>query len=297
MENIKCKECDKTFKSVDSVRRHRALKHNVSAEDTYIDYVLDGIKPTCKCGCGGETKYLGIKAGYRDYIRGHASRVNNNWGHNSEAIRKSHETQKKMYKSGELTIWNKGLDISDPRVKNNVEKMLSNPERGDNISKALSGVEKSDDHKRKLSETAKIRWSDPKEREKQSHRRMVWMRDNDFTVTSKLEETINSTLITLGLVEGLDYERQHYVREIKSYYDFKIYSTNTLIEVDGDFWHCNPVTEFKEPKYECQFKNLDKDKIKTKWCEDNNNITLLRFWEYDIKNNLNDVIIKLKELI
>jgi len=170
MENIKCKECDKVFKSLDSVRRHRSQKHDISAEQTYIEYVLGGIKPTCKCGCGSETKYLGIKSGYRDYIRGHASRVNNNWGHNPEAIRKSHETQKKMYDSGELTIWNRGLDVTDPRVKDNIDKMLANPDRGKNTSKGLSGVEKSDDHKHKLSETAKIRWSDPKEREKQSHR-------------------------------------------------------------------------------------------------------------------------------
>jgi len=125
---------------------------------------------------------------------------------------------------------------------------------------------------------------------------MVWMRDNDFTVASKLEETINTILITLGLVENLDYERQHYVREIKSYYDFKIYSTNTLIEVDGDFWHCNPITEFREPKYKCQFKNLNKDKIKTKWCEDNN-VDLVRLWETDINENTENVVNVLKGLM
>ena len=108
---VSCKECNREFESLDSLRRHRTQKHGVNAEQTYIDYILNGIKPTCKCGCGEKPKYLGIDAGYRDYIRGHAARVNNNWGHNPDAIKKSHETQKKMHDSGELNVWNKGLTI------------------------------------------------------------------------------------------------------------------------------------------------------------------------------------------
>lgn len=92
---VKCKICESEFESIDSLRRHNSQKHNINAEQTYIDYVLGGIKPTCKCGCGEKPKYLGMDSGYRDYIRGHAARINNNWGHNPEAIKKSHETQKK----------------------------------------------------------------------------------------------------------------------------------------------------------------------------------------------------------
>jgi hypothetical protein len=109
---IKCKECGTEYGTLDSLRRHRRQKHNIVSEQTYIDYKLDGVQPTCKCGCGMKPKYLGIDAGFNDYIRGHASRVNNNWGHNPEAIRKSHETQKKMYENGELRIWNKGIKKS-----------------------------------------------------------------------------------------------------------------------------------------------------------------------------------------
>jgi len=37
---------------LDSLRRHRSQKHSINAEQTYIDYVLDGVEPKCKCGCG-----------------------------------------------------------------------------------------------------------------------------------------------------------------------------------------------------------------------------------------------------
>jgi len=296
MEIIICRECSKEFKSLDSLRRHRSQIHNVSSEQTYIDYKLNGIRPTCACGCGEDTNFLSFGKGFVDYVLGHAARIHNNWGHNPTAIKKSHEKQKEMYESGELAIWNKGLTTDDPRVKDNIEKMLSNPDRGKNISKALTNKPKSSEHKKRLSETAKKRWSDPKEREQQSNRRMLWMRENDYTVKSKLEEVINDILIEFGLVEEVDYQRQYYVRPIKSYFDFKIVKTNTLIEIDGDFWHCNPDTDFKEPVYECQFKNLEKDKVKDEWCNENK-ITLIRFWESDINNNINNVKSILKTVL
>jgi len=296
MEKIICIDCNRDFKSLDSLRRHRSQVHNISSEQTYIDYKLNGVRPTCECGCGENTSFLSFGKGFVDYVLGHASRVHNNWGHNPKAIKKSHETQKKMYESGELTVWNKGLTIDDPRIKDNIEKMLSNPDRGKNISKALTNKPKSKEHKENLSRVAKERWADPKEREKQSNRRMLWMRENDYTVKSKLEEVINNMLIDVGLVENVDYIRQYYVRPIKSYFDFKIIKNNALIEVDGDFWHCNPDTDFNEPLYECQFKNLEKDKIKNDWCHENN-ITLIRFWESDINNNIKNVKSILKTVL
>lgn len=292
---VKCKECEMEFESIDSLRRHNSQKHNINAEQTYIDYVLGGVEPTCKCGCGEKPKYLGIDTGYRDYIRGHAARINNNWGHNPDAVKKSHETQKKMYQSGELKIWNKGLTMDDERVKNNIEKVMANPNRGKNIAKKLKGVAKSENHKEKIKIAANIRWSDKNEREKQSHRRIDYIILNGFQTKSKLEDKFKQILFNNFLMEeNKDYYHQFYIREIKSIYDFKIKGKNILIEVDGDFWHCNPNSNFSEPKYETQFSNLKQDEIKNKWCE-NNGFKLLRFWELDINNNLDSVIEILKK--
>jgi very-short-patch-repair endonuclease len=292
---VKCKECGLDFESLDSLRRHNSQKHNINAEQTYIDYVLGGVEPTCKCGCGEKPKYLGIDAGFRDYIRGHAARINNNWGHNPDVVKKSHDTQKKMYESGELTIWNKGLSMDDERVKNNIEKIMSNPNRGKNISKKLKGIAKSENHKEKIKIAANVRWSDENEREKQSHRRMEYIIINGFQTKSKLEDKFKQILFNNFLMEEKkDYYHQFYIREIKSIYDFKIKGKNILIEVDGDFWYCNPNSKFSEAIYESQKSNLIQDKIKNKWCVDND-FKLLRFWESDINNNLDSVIEILKK--
>jgi very-short-patch-repair endonuclease len=289
MENIKCKECDRTFKSVDSVRRHRVQKHGISAEQTYVDYVLSGVYPTCKCGCGEQPNFLSISKGYVDYILGHASRVNNNWGHNQVAIKKSHETQKKMYESGELVIWNKGLDVSDPRVKDNVDKMLANPNRGGNISKALSGVEKSDEHKRKLVVTANMRWSDPKEREKQRFRRLDYFANKQFNTKSKLEEKFEFILSDLGVTFTQQFRLNGYL------YDFYIQHKNLLIEVDGDWYHFNKDIH-KKPLSPIQENTIKNDRIKTNLAKEYG-YNLIRFWENDINNNPENVISTLKVLL
>lgn len=292
---LNCKECNREFESLDSLRRHRNQKHGINAEQTYIDYVLSGVVPTCKCGCGEKPKYLGIDSGYRDYIRGHASRINNNWGHNPEVIKKSHETQKKMHQSGELTIWNKGLTIDNERVRNNINKTMANPNRSENISKKLKDIPKSNEHKENIQKAAILRWESEEEREKQSHKRMEYIIKNGFEVKSKLEEKFKNILINeFFMVEEVDFYPQYYVREIKSLYDFKISGKKILIEVDGDYWHCNPNSKFSEPKYAAQFSNLKQDEIKNKWCIDNG-FKLLRFWETDINNNLEHVIDVLKK--
>jgi very-short-patch-repair endonuclease len=291
-----CKECNREFETLESLSKHRALKHKIPSVQTYIDYKLDGIKPICKCGCGELVKFLGIHVGFREYAWGHASRVNNNWGHNPEALKKSHETQKQMHSTGKLQIWNKGLTMDDERVKDNIEKVMSNPERGDNISKALTGIPKSNEHKFKMKERSIKRWQNQDERNKQSQRRVDWMANNDFTVKSKTETTFNDFLLNLGLKENIDYKRQHYVREIKAFYDFFIYKSFTYIEVDGDFWHCNPNSRFSIAVYESQKKNLLKDQEKNSWCI-NNDIKLLRFWESDINNKPEEVITRLKQEI
>jgi very-short-patch-repair endonuclease len=289
MENFKCDKCEKEYNNLKSLGSHRFQKHGIKPKDTYDEYVLNNEPKLCACGCGKEPKFLGIIKGYRDYIRGHSSRVNNNWGHNPEVIRKSHETQKKMYKSGELTIWNKGLNINDPRVRDNIEKVMSNPERGEKISKALSGVEKSEEHKEKLSIKAKERWANLDEREKQRYRRIKWFKNKPLNKKSKLESYFEKLLIGLGI----EYESQY---PIKGYlYDFYIPNKNVLIEVDGDWFHFNK-NIYDEVTSIIQESVMENDKIKNMIAKDEGYI-LIRFWENDINNNIVDVINKLRLLL
>lgn len=75
---------------------------------------------------------------------------------------------------------------------------------------------------------------------------------------------------------------------------YKIKGKNILIEVDGDYWHCNPNSKFSEPIYETQKGNLIQDKIKEQWCIDNG-YKLLRFWESDINTKPEEIIKTLKK--
>ena len=282
-----CKECQKEFDKLSSLRKHRSLVHKISSEQTYIDYKLNGHKPICKCGCGEVTNFLSFEKGFTDYILGHAARVNNNWGHNPKAIKKSHETQKRMYNSGELQIWNKGLTMEDERVRNNIDKTMANPERGKNISKRLIGVAKSEEHKNKISEHAKLRWSNQEERIEQRFRRLKYFKNRQFNKKNKLETKFENILILLNL----EYESQY---PLNGYlYDFYLNKFNVLIEVDGDFYHCNPQGKYPFPTYKIQEDIQINDLIKNNLAEEIG-VKLLRFWESDINNKPEEVILRLK---
>ena len=288
-----CKECNREFETLDSLRRHNVQKHKITAEQTYITYVLDGITPTCKCGCGDKTNFLGIDAGFREYKLGHAARVKNNWGHNPNAIKKSHNTQREMYSNGDLVIWNKGLTIDDIRVKDNITKVMANTERGNNISKKLTGKSKSNEHKKNLSKTAIIRWSNQDERDKQSEKLIKRLIKNNYrNKKTKLESTFENILNSLSLVIDIDYTYQHQISS--AIFDFLIINKNVIIEVDGDFHHCNPNSTHKIPIYPIQIKTVGNDIRKNRIAEDNN-IKLLRFWEMDINNNPEQVVLRLKQ--
>jgi len=115
MTKFNCNRCDQTFESYDSLKRHTSRVHKVHAMDLYIEHELNGVHPTCACGCNGLTKWTGH--GFRDYLPGHVSRVKNNWGHNTTAAEKSAETRRQQYANGDREVWNKGLTCeTDIRV-------------------------------------------------------------------------------------------------------------------------------------------------------------------------------------
>ncbi len=286
---VSCKECNKDFETLDSLRRHRTQKHSINAEQTYIDYVLNGIEPKCKCGCGEKPKYLGIDTGYREYKHGHAARVSNNWGHNQTAIKNSHETQKRMHDEGTLKVWNDGLTMADERVRLNLEKVLSNPERGKNISKALINIPKSDEHKVNIKLSSIARWDNPDEREKQSERLIARLIKNNYrNKKTKLESKIELILESLNI----DFKYQHQVSS--AIFDYLIIDTNIIIEVDGDFHHCNPNSIHKIPKYPIQIKTVGND-IRKNLIAEENSFKLIRIWETDINTKPEEVIIRLKK--
>ena len=120
---MRCPACDVEFKSYTAVSIHFRSKHGTSAQlhevlrQQYVNENHGGIIPLCKCGCGMTTKYYNHVIGYNLFIRGHQSRVSNNWGHNKKARQKSRDTRIEMFKHGKITVWNKGeTKETDERV-------------------------------------------------------------------------------------------------------------------------------------------------------------------------------------
>ena len=288
MQN-KCEICDKDFDSLWGLSSHNVKKHDIKPQETFIKHNLEGISPKCNCGCGETPSFLSIKKGFRNFIRGHASRINNNWGHNTDAQKKSKDTQRRLYGYGELVIWNKGLTKDDDERLDYGEKISNNLERNKKISQALKGRKRPQHVLDSLDKGMREYWGKEDNREKQSHKRVTYIKENGLTPVSNLEKYFSKLMDGCGI----EYYQQFYVREIKALYDFKIKGKNILIEVDGDFWHCNPDTKHKIPVTEHQRKNLTKDKIKTKWTLENG-YTLLRFWETDINDKPEWVIGELK---
>jgi hypothetical protein len=169
----KCEICDKDFDSLWGLSSHNVKKHDVRPQETFIKHNLEGVSPKCKCGCGETPSFLGIKKGFRDFIRGHASRINNNWGHNTDAQKKSKDTQRRLYGSGELVIWNKGLTKDDDKRLDYGEKISNNLERNQKISKSLKGRKRPQHVLDSLDKGMREYWGKEENREKQRKKNKV----------------------------------------------------------------------------------------------------------------------------
>ena len=82
---------------------------------------------------------------------------------------------------------------------------------------------------------------------------------------------------------------------VKTHYFYDFYYNDKIIEFNGDYWHCNP-NKWKPDSINKSLKltaqevwNKDNDK---KTCAENNGYKVLVIWEYDYKQNKEDVIKK-----
>lgn len=238
-----------------------------------------------------------------------------------EGQKKSLEARNKKYKSGELVPWNKGLTkenneslrkISEDRKgdKNPAYKMLNDEEKKKKWIKKLKktnvqyknigkkyeeiyGVEKALEMKKKQSESAKKRTVHGHTGHKHSNKTKQKLKETTtkWLTSGKAKHTFTEPMKKfLSLLEELKIDDKFEKEYNEVYYsiDFAYPEINLAIEIDGDFYHCNPNTRHKTPKYAIQKKNLRNDKAKTTFLK-NRGWTLLRFWEDDINNNIDGV--------
>jgi very-short-patch-repair endonuclease len=77
-------------------------------------------------------------------------------------------------------------------------------------------------------------------------------------------------------------------------YDFYLEDYNMLIEVDGDYFHCNP--EVFEEANKMQIRNQKNDKFKDVLAKGLGYL-IERVWENDLKNNYEETKIRFKKLL
>lgn len=280
-----CTDCQAEFESYKGLQTHCSKTHKIPGAQTYVDYKLNGIWPECKCGCNEKLNFQNGRFG--EYIRGHKAKVSGGF-YTEEGIKKSTDTRKNQFASGERVQWNKGKKYTEEQYQA-ILKGAQSEARTEKISKALTGKKKSPEHVEKIRADRKKYWGDQVNRDIQRLRRVHYMEKHLQKKKTKLEKLFEDILNSLGIEYVFQYPVNGYN------YDFYITNKNLLIEVDGDWWHCNESAGFT-PVYDSQKHTIEHDKIKNQWAIDNG-YKLIRFWESDINNNRIDVVEKLIEIM
>lgn len=118
-------------------------------------------------------------------------------------------------------------------------------------------------------------------KEKSKKRAVEILENRQLDTNTKPQQIINDALKNM---------RVSYINEKGfEYYavDNYLNEYNLIIEVMGDFWHCNPLKYSSSNDYDIHKKRIPRDKAKHTYFKDNYNIEILYLWEDDIYNNLN----------
>ncbi|MAG25534.1 hypothetical protein CMI47_08150 [Candidatus Pacearchaeota archaeon] len=97
--------------------------------------------------------------------------------------------------------------------------------------------------------------------------------------------------------KDIDYKQWHYLSPNSKWeYDFWIVDTNILLEVNGDYWHCNPKVYVNGPINEWQKTAQRRDYLKRQYAKDMG-YHLIYIWEKSINENDYHAFNRIKEQI
>ncbi len=279
-----CKTCGVQLEGRKKLFMHNWKKHKIKSPQTAIDYLHDGVQPKCGCGCEQETKYFPSLGDYGKFFAGHISRIKNNFN-TEKSQTNSATTRKKLSEQGLLK------NSEETKKKKSFARMGSkNP---------MFHKTHSNNTKEKIGELTKLKWTDPQIREKmvegakkfwtpehrhdQGVKRALYMQSHPYQwKPSKLEDKFAICLDEWGI----KYKRQQRINN--KVFDFQLENTKIIIEVDGNFWHCNPKFFPEGPKFQCQVDAIMNDATKNLLLKEAG-YKLVRLWEDDINNNLEEV--------
>jgi hypothetical protein len=114
-------------------------------------------------------------------------------------------------------------------------------------------------------------------RKKSSERSVKRLVESDFKFSkTKPEKTVDTLLDKVNIKYECEYDCKYYL------IDRYLYDFNLMIEVQGNFFHCNPTMNLENNRKE---KIIRKDKSKNTYIKKYKNINILYLWEKDINDN------------
>ncbi len=274
---LQCKLCNYETESRVEFTNHISKQHSLNRQNYLIQTEHDGKQPTCSCGCGTLMKYNAVLYRFPTYVKKHL-----------HIIQKG-KTQEEIF--GDMKSPKRIKAISDARkakfesgeynyIKDAIKEARKDPELGKKISNSVKGKPKP-----KPEGFGVGRVQSEETRKKMSDSAVQRILKTGKVIRSSLEIRFESFLETLEI----KYKHSYYINTTEHHFIFDFYlpDYNILIEIDGDFWHCNP-KKFPKPECKTQTINIENDKLKDEWAKANG-YKLLRFWEDDINNNIKQV--------
>lgn len=274
---MQCELCKKECNGLKGLSVHLNMMHSYITKKEYtLKYFYDGINPVCKCGCSQKTNFKKIGK-FREFINGHNGIGKNNGfykkGHSPKTIEKilNSEGYKNRKIKPRIRIYNKCLwCLSLIETIPSINKKFCN--------RNCYALYKSNSIKNKTPDGLKY-W-----------KQCVNGGLNGYIhpyKENKLEKRVESILND----NNIKFEKQKKIKNdiLNKRIDFFISNKNIILQIDGDYWHCNP------NKYKSNYFHT-KRKLEAKeiWRKDNQETNSLekcgyivkRIWETDV-NRLN----------
>lgn len=259
---MKCAIC---LKEVKRMANHAFMAHNLTSKEYYDTYIKIG--GYCKV-CGKETKYAGIKRGYRKYC----SYTCNGKSDTTKQKRINTNLEKYGYKNTFTLVHDEA--IAKARSPESREKAKNTTLQHYGVPYPLQVPEI---HIKCQSEMAKQKAYNTKKK-------------NNSFVYSRLEEYLKNELIKLGVL----FYRQYKSEEYPFRCDFYIPDKKLYIEINGHWTHGEHIFDPTDKK---DIQQLDKWKSKAKTSDFYKNA--VKVWTHNdilkkntaIKNNLNYIIL------
>lgn len=288
-----CSICNKSLKSIckeykGATNKIKKLIIHILEEHklTINDYLkMNNIEfKKCDCGCNNEVTVFcrGKDIVFSRYFSGHM-----NFEKKKSMISKLKKerigNKNPMYKQ---KPWNKNLK----KENNHIVKQ---------ISEKIKGRQFTSKHKENLSKSAFKRTIHGHTGIKHSEETKEIIRQKTLEQMKKGKMPSTNTkphkcFADFLYLLNIDYEEEKTIYPYS--FDFYLPDCDTYIEVDGDYYHSNPKIYKNGPIHKIQLKNYNRDSKKNRFCEIRN-MKLIRYYEYDILNNISGILFDIKEKI